>query len=341
MTKKESKQMNVGDYWRNRKVLVTGAGGFIGSHLSEVLAEKGAMVRALVRYSSSQDMGCLKYIPVHLRNRVELVKVDLPEAEILRTVTEGTSVIFHLAAIVDTGYELLTPSMIIKNDTCGLLNLLSAAIDSKIERFVYVSSWEVYGNPLQFPTRENSPLVALSVDAASKIAGEKIVESYANRYAIDAVIVRPFSVYGPRQNPKAIIPTIIRQIVASEEVRLGKRDNERDFIYVQDVVEGLMRLGSTKNAMGKAVNLGTGKSFRVDDVVKMVCSLAGKEHAAVQFDPTRLRISAGDVAKAQACIDLLKELTGWGAETPLDKGLDMTIRWYATTGYAKEQGLCQ
>ena len=317
----------LGDYrMANRTALVTGAGGFVGSHLVECLIENGYAVRGLVRYSSSSHKGCLEYLPPFKRDQFDIVAGNLRDAESIADSTLGVDVVFHLGALVSVPYSFVHPREVVEMNVLGTLNVLSACRHRNVKRIVYVSTSEVYGTAQYVPIDENHPLRAQSPYAASKISAEKLVESFYATYDLPVVIIRPFNIYGPRQTARAVIPTIVSQGLTSSKVRLGNTKVTRDFAYVKDVVDGLARAADNQEAVGKTINLGSGREITIEDLVAMIASLSGKD-LEIQRDQSRIRPHQSEVERLLAANERARGILGWEPVTPLKEGLRQTLKW--------------
>ena len=316
--------------WKDKRVLVTGAAGFIGSHLVERLAALGARTRCLVRYNARKEYGYLRWVPFYLRKGLEILPGDLLSIDSVNMAVKEVDVVFHLASIMDISPLYLTSRQVIRNNVVGFLNLVEALKGTSVEKLINISSWEVYGESSVYPTPEDEPLKAISSYAASKICSEKIGEAYFRDAGLPVVSVRLFSTYGPRQRLEAIIPTIISQVMGQEEVYLGRMDTVRDFIFVTDVVTGLLKIAERTERGGQVVNLGTGKGTRIEDLACMAASIMGKEIRII-FDPTRLRVSEREISRSETDISRLEALTDWRPQIDLETGLKLTVDWFSSS----------
>jgi NAD dependent epimerase/dehydratase len=319
-------------------VLVTGAGGFIGSHLTERLVELGAQTRALVRYSSSGTWGWLDRSP--LKGEIEVVAGDVRDAWNVSRALERVDVVFHLAALIGIPYSYIAQDSYLKTNAEGTLNVLEAARRLGTQRVLCTSTSEVYGNARYVPMDENHPLQAQSPYAASKIAADKLAESYSLSFGVPVSVVRPFNTYGPRQSARAVIPAIVKQALEGETVRLGAAWPTRDFNFVTDIVEGFIAIAMSEAAIGQTINLGTGTEVNVEKVTKRIGKLLGKE-LIIETDDERVRPESSEVSRLCADATKARELCGWEARISLDDGLSRTIEWmgenaasYRAGGYA-------
>ncbi len=315
---------------RDRPVLVTGADGFIGSHLVERLVAEGARVRAFCLYNSRGSAGWLDEVTPEVRAAVEIVFGDIRDARLVRTATEGMDVVFHLAALIAIPYSYVAPESFIDTNVRGTLNALEAARDAGVGRFIQTSTSEVYGTPESLPIRETHALSAQSPYAASKVAADQLAIAYARSYGQPVVVLRPFNTYGPRQSERAVLPTMLRQLLAGrDEVRLGRTDPRRDLTYVADSVDGFVRAASAPDIDGEVIQLGTGRSESIAELFAMACTLLGVE-ARIVTDPDRVRPDASEVLVLESDPTKASERLGWQAVTPLEEGLRATIDWLRT-----------
>jgi NAD dependent epimerase/dehydratase len=309
------------------KVLITGAGGFIGSHLTEEMLKTGAHVRAFVRYTSGGSTGNLKYVDTEVEN-LELIMGDLRDPYTCRNAMKDVNYVFHLASVISIPYSYANPREYFDSNVYFILNILQAAMDSDIEAIIHTSTSEVYGTAEQVPIPETHPLKAQSPYSASKIAADKIAESFYRAFDSPVLTVRPFNTYGPRQSIRAVIPTIITQATSQKAILLGDMRPTRDFLYVKDTVRGFIDLlRNSSKLFGKTINLGTGVETSIQDLVDLIVKLTGST-ARVVFDATRIRPSKSEVNRLCADVSLAKKLISWKAKTKLEDGLKETIQWY-------------
>ena len=313
-------------FWDNKKVLVTGAGGFIGSHLVETLIYQGAKVRAFVRYNSRGDAGLLKLLDPDFREKVQIIGGDLRDMVAVQSAMEGCQYVFHLGALISIPYSYYHPQEVAETNLLGTLNLLQASRVSQINRLIHTSTSEVYGTARYAPIDEAHPLQGQSPYSASKIGADKLVESFHCAYGLPVVTVRPFNTYGPRQSSRAVIPTIITQALTKDVIRLGNLETTRDFTYVEDTVNGFLRAAQVDSAEGDVFNLGTGQEFKIGDLVTMIIQLTGSK-ATIEVDPARLRPQASEVFRLISNNSLAREKLGWQPKHDLRNGLQKTISW--------------
>jgi NAD dependent epimerase/dehydratase len=314
------------DFWHGRQVLVTGAGGFIGSHLVETLAAQGARVRAFVRYNSRGDPGLLSALPPELFASLDSVAGDLRDLPALVSAMQGVEVVFHLGALIAIPYSYLHPVEVVQSNVLGTLNILVAARQTGVRRIVHTSSSEVYGTALKTPIDETHPLQGQSPYSASKIAADKLAESFYCAYDLPVVTLRPFNTYGPRQSARAVIPSIIAQALTQEAIRLGNLDTQRDFTFVSDTVAGFLAAGEASGVEGQTFNLGVGREIRVGDLAAEILSLLSMDKE-IRVDPARLRPEKSEVYRLISDNSRARDCLGWTPGVSLRQGLAATIEW--------------
>ena len=313
--------------YNNVRVLVTGAGGFIGSHLVEALVGAGARVRALVRYTSRGSWGHLEQMAPVVRDSVEVVLGDVRDAQFMRQQVRGCDVVFHLAALIGIPYSYEAPESYLDTNVRGTLNVLQAAREMAVRRAVITSTSEVYGTARYAPIDEQHPLQAQSPYSASKIAADKLAESCYLSFAVPVVTVRPFNTYGPRQSGRAVIPTIVSQVLAgADALRLGSLEPVRDLTYVEDTVRGFLRAGIAERAVGQVINLGTGQGVSIGDLAQTIMSIIGRK-LPILADADRVRPPASEVQLLIAKTERAHSLLGWEAEVSLDEGLRRVVEY--------------
>lgn len=313
--------------WKKKRVLVTGAGGFIASHLVERLVAEGAQVRAFVRYNARGDVGLLRFIPPEVFSQLEVIAGDLRDTEALRTAAYGVDTIFHLGALIAIPYSYVHPREVVETNVMGTLNVLMAARDMRVRRVIHTSTSEVYGTAQYTPIDEKHPLQGQSPYSASKIGADKIAESFFRAYNLPVVTLRPFNTYGPRQSARAVIPTIIAQALTRDEVRLGSLDPIRDFTFVADTVEGFLKVATAEdNVLGEEINLGTGVTIRIGDLARTIFNLLGKQPKIIP-ESQRLRPEKSEVLQLQSDNRKACERIGWTPQISFEEGLRQTIAW--------------
>lgn len=310
----------------NKKALVTGAGGFIGSHLVERLAAMGCAVRCLVEYDSRGDIGWLDDIAPTARAAAEIVAGDLRDGATVRRAVAGVDAVFHLGALIAIPYSYVNPDQVVATNVLGTLNVLTAARDHGTARVVHTSTSEVYGTARRVPISEDHPLQGQSPYSASKIGADKLAESFHAAFGLPVATLRPFNTYGPRQSARAVIPTIVTQALAGKTVRLGALTPTRDLTYVSDTVEAFIKIAESDAAVGGTFNAGTGQEISIDDLARCIARLVGREIEIVN-DPDRLRPAASEVERLCADATRAERTFGWRPRATLDEGLTRTIEW--------------
>jgi len=330
--------MNTGSEYKNLRVFVTGAGGFIGSHLVEALVEAGCKVRALVRYTSRGNWGHLEQLAPEVRNSLEVVLGDVRDAQFMRNHVRGCDVVFHLAALIGIPYSYEATESYLDTNVRGTLNILQGVREAGVQRVVITSTSEVYGTARYTPIDEAHPLQAQSPYSASKIAADKLAESYHLSFALPVVTVRPFNTYGPRQSARAVIPTIVSQLLAgADTVHLGSLEPVRDLLYVEDTVRGFLRAGVVSQAVGQVINLGTGHGISIGDLARVVMGLVGRE-VPIVHDAERVRPQASEVRLLVAKAEIAKTILGWTPQVPLAEGLQKVVEYVGANSVAYRVG---
>lgn len=314
------------DFWNGKQVLVTGAGGFIGSHLVEALLHEGARVRAFVRYTSRNDLGLLKLLRPEDLARVDVIAGDLRDEHAVYETVKGCDLVFHLGALISIPYSYFHPAEVASVNFMGTLNLLMACREHGVKRLVHTSTSEVYGTARQVPISESHVLQGQSPYSASKIGADKLVESFVAAYGLPAVTVRPFNTFGPRQSARAVIPTIITQALVKDEIKLGNLSTTRDFTFVTDTVNGFLRAAEAQGVEGGVFNLGTGEEISISDLVQRIIGQVGRT-VRITEDSQRLRPEASEVMRLLSDNSLAVQRLGWRPQFTLDQGLEQTIAW--------------
>lgn len=315
--------------WKGRRVLVTGADGFIGSHLCERLLREGAVVRAFCLYNPQGSWGWLHDIADDLRGRLDVRLGDVRDAGFVRDAVAGSEIVFHLAALIAIPYSYLAPTSFIETNVLGTLNVLEAARMHGVRRVVHASTSEVYGTPATLPIRETHPLSAQSPYAASKVAADQLALSYYCSFDVPVTIVRPFNTYGPRQSTRAVLPTILVQLMeGKQQIELGRLDTRRDLTFVTDTVDGFVRAGSATGIDGQVTQLGTGTALSIQELFDRCCRVLDRT-AQITTDARRVRPERSEVVVLQSDPTLARERLGWVSTVAIDEGLQRTADWLA------------
>lgn len=316
---------------RGKKVLVTGADGFIGSHLVETLLGRSCQVRALSQYNHRNHWGWLE--DIHVNDNLEIVTGDIRDAAFCRELVAGVDVVFHLAALIAIPYSYKAPSSYIDTNVKGTLNLCHAAKEMGGKRFIHVSTSEVYGSAQYVPIDEAHPLQPQSPYSASKIGAESIAHSYFYSFGLEVIIARPFNTYGPRQSARAFIPTVITQLLSGKEVlQLGDLRPTRDFTFVIDTCRALLSLGECDAAVGEIVNIGMGEEISMEKLYHLICDKMDL-NPSLEIDLNRIRPQNSEVKRLLCDPSKLKHLTGFEAEISLEIGIETTIDWFKSKSH--------
>ena len=310
----------------DKKVLVTGADGFIGSHLTEMLVAQGAQVRALCLYNSFNDWGWLE--TVRCLDQIEILTGDVRDPDFARKATQNCHTVFHLAALIAIPYSYAAPASYVQTNVIGTLNLLQAARDNRIARFIQTSTSEVYGTARQVPIDETHPLQAQSPYSATKIGADALAYSFFNSFNLPVTIARPFNTYGPRQSARAVIPTIISQIASGNNtIRLGSLHPTRDFNYVEDTCRGFIELAECDAAVGETVNVGSNSEISIGDLAALIKELMGSR-ISIEADDVRKRPDSSEVERLVCDNSRIRALTGYSPRVDIREGLSRTITWF-------------
>ncbi|MFZ3015332.1 MAG: SDR family NAD(P)-dependent oxidoreductase [Nitrospira sp.] len=313
--------------WKGRKVLVTGVGGFIGSHLCERLLHEGAEVRAFVRYNSRNDPGLLCYLDRRLFSVLDLQPGDLRDSGAVQRAVHGVDVIFHLGALIGIPYSYRNPREVVDTNIMGTLNVLEAARQHEVQRVVHTSTSEVYGTARMERIHEGHPLHGQSPYSASKIGADKLVESYVRSFGVQAVTIRPFNTYGPRQSRRALIPTVVSQALQGSTIKMGSLDTIRDFTYVADTVAGMIAAATADDVIGEEINLGSDSEVSSGEVVRLVGALLNRE-LKVETQSDRIRPAASEVQRLRSDNSKAATRLGWKPAMSFEEGLRNVIAWF-------------
>ncbi len=317
--------MNSG--WKGKKVLVTGADGFIGSHLTEKLVTEGADVRAFVYYNSLDSWGWLDDFDEELKRSIDVFPGDIRDSGRVMDAVKGREIVFHLASLIAIPYSYHAPASYVQTNVGGALNVLNACRTYGIERIIHTSTSEVYGTAQYVPIDERHPLQGQSPYSASKIGADMLAQSFYLSFEIPVVIIRPFNTFGPRQSTRAVIPTIICQLLAGHHmIKLGALHPTRDFNFVLDTTSGFLSLACCEEAIGRVVNLGSGREISIDNLTRLLFKITGIEGKIV-CENERLRPQNSEVDRLLCDASLAKKMSGWEPAFTLESGLEKTVDW--------------
>jgi dTDP-glucose 4,6-dehydratase len=328
-----------------RKVLVTGADGFIGSHLAERLVRDGCAVRAMVQYNSFNSAGWLDAIPRDVRLSLDVLASDIRDPNAMRRAVAGCDTVLHLAALISIPHSYHAPDSYIDTNIKGTLNVLQAARDQGVEKIVHTSTSEVYGTARFVPITEEHPLQGQSPYSASKIGADQLAMSFHDSFDLPVAVIRPFNTYGPRQSARAVIPTIITQLARGErKVKLGALVPTRDFSFVSDTVEGFVAVAKSERAVGEVINIGSGFEISIGDAAHLIAEVMGKT-IEIEIEAIRLRPTQSEVERLLASVDKASRLLGWkpayGGREGFRRGLTETAAWFcdpATLAHYRGEG---
>jgi NAD dependent epimerase/dehydratase len=315
--------------WNGKRVLVTGAAGFIGSHLCKTLVEMGASVTAFIRYNGRGDWGNLELLPSDIRSSLEVIAGNVEDPQLVDATVKGKHVVFHLAALIGIPYSYVAPVSYVRTNVEGTLNVLEAARRWSTECIVHTSTSETYGTAIYEPINEQHPLQAQSPYSATKIAADKLCESYARSFNVPVATLRPFNTFGPRQSARAIIPCIISQALIEKRVRLGSLTPVRDLTFVDDTVQGFLRIAACSRAVGEVVNVGNGAGITIGDLANRILALLQLD-VPIEHDVQRVRPEKSEVFKLICDNSRAKEWLGWTPQVSLDAGLTQVIEYIRT-----------
>lgn len=312
---------------KGKKVLVTGSEGFIGSHLTERLVELGANVTALVQYNSFNNWGWIDTFDKHIKDSIKVVTGDIREYDGMNRIIKGQEVVFHLAALIAIPYSYLSPMAYVRTNVEGTTNVLEACREYDVQKVVHTSTSETYGTALYVPIDENHPMQGQSPYSASKIGADKIAESFYRSFNLPVATIRPFNTYGPRQSARAVIPTIISQILSGKkEIKLGSLTPTRDFNYVLDTAEAFIKVAESDKTVGEVINAGSNYEISIGDTAKKIVDIIGSE-VQILCDEERVRPEKSEVNRLWADNTKIMKLTDWKPQFTIDKGLNETILW--------------
>ncbi len=314
--------------WHRKTVLVTGAGGFIGSHLTQELLRRGAHVRALVRYNSRNTWGNLEFLSRDKDGEgdLQVLAGDVRDPFFVNSAVAGADVVFHLAALIAIPYSYAAPQSYVDTNITGTLNVLQAALEHKVSRIVHTSTSEAYGTALYTPIDEDHSLQGQSPYSASKIGADKLAESYFRSFDLPVATIRPFNTFGPRQSARAVIPTIISQALTRDHIQLGSLSPVRDLTYVSDTVSGFLQVASCDACMGEVVNVGRGTGVTVGELAHKILELLGSQ-APIRISSERVRPERSEVFTLLCDNSKARRMMGWEPQVSLEQGLRHVIEW--------------
>jgi NAD dependent epimerase/dehydratase len=310
-----------------KRVLVTGAAGFIGSHLVERLVREGHQVRAYVHYNARNDWGNLELAAPEVKREIEVVTGDIADPFSVRHATRGIQVVYHLSSLIAIPYSYVAPQSYVQTNVQGAINVLQAAREEGVERVVHTSTSECYGTAQYVPIDEKHPLQGQSPYSASKVGADMLPESYWRSFELPVAIIRPFNTFGPRQSARAVIPTIISQALKGGTIKLGSLSPTRDMNYVDNTVDGFLAVASHPAAVGQVINIGSGREISIGDLAKLIVQLVGSTSEVVE-DTQRIRPANSEVERLLCGNDKARNLLGWSPRVGLEEGLQRSIEWF-------------
>lgn len=316
--------MDLKEFYKGKKVFVTGAGGFIGSHVVEELVMNGAEVTALVHYNSSSYINNLRFVPDEILSKINIKFGDVTDAFQIQTLTKNSDVIFHLAALIGIPYSYTAPAAYVAANINGTLNLLEAAKNNSISKIVVTSTSETYGTAIYTPVDEKHPMQGQSPYSATKIGADKIAESYFLSFNLPVCVFRPFNTFGPRQSMRAVIPTIITQALNSKEIKLGSLNPVRDMVFVKDTARGFLMAGMEVKSVGEVISVGTGTGTTIREIAEMILKILDSDKKVVE-DSQRVRPEKSEVFKLICDNKKAKQMLNWSPQYTLEEGLKETI----------------
>jgi NAD dependent epimerase/dehydratase len=320
-----------------RRALVTGASGFIGSHLVQALASDGVVVRAFLRYDSRDSLGYLDELEPAVLSQVEVVRGDIRDGPTVLRAVEGCDTVFHLAALIAIPYSYVAPEAYVATNVSGTLNVLEASRQSGVKRVIHTSTSEVYGTAQMVPITEQHPIRPQSPYAASKAAADHLALAYHSSFGTPVVVLRPFNTFGPRQSLRAVIPTIGAQLLSGGPVHLGSLRPTRDFTFVSDTVAGFISAATAPDAIGRTLQLGTGVEISIGDLATLIAEIAGHP-LRIEVDHARVRPAASEVERLVADPSLARKVLGWAARVSLRDGLGETVTWLRRSSLLRRAG---
>ena len=318
--------MNTNESLNTKKILVTGAAGFIGSHLVERLVADGASVRAFVHYNSQSQWGNLELLPDNILENVEIFTGDIQDPFAVQKAVDGCEIVFHLASLIAIPYSYVAPQSYVTTNVLGAVNVMQACRNIGVRKVVHTSTSECYGTAQYVPIDEKHSLQGQSPYSASKIGADMIAESYYRSFEVPVAIIRPFNTYGPRQSARAVIPTIITQILKGKAVKLGNLNPTRDLNYVADTVTGFIKIAESPNSIGQVINIGSGQEISIGNLADKIMRLMGKQ-IEIRGEKERLRPEKSEVERLLCDNSRAKKLIDWYPEVSLEDGLGKTIEW--------------
>lgn len=311
------------NFWKNKSVFITGAGGFIGSHLTREISEYAGEVNALIHYNSGNNHGLLEGFK---ENNIKIIMGDICDGNFLKKVTKKIDIIFHLAALIAIPFSYESPTMYVNTNITGTLNVLNAAIDNDVKKVVHTSTSEVYGTALYTPIDEKHPLQGQSPYSATKISADKIAESFYLSFGVPVATIRPFNTFGPGQSARAVIPTIVSQAIISDNVKLGSLEPVRDLNFVKDTVSGFIKVAECENSIGEVINIGRGAGVSIGDLAAIIFKVLDKSPNIV-VENERIRPEKSEVLKLICDNSKAKKMLNWEPEYSLEEGIFETVKW--------------
>ena len=313
------------------KILITGAEGFIGSHLTEALVKKNHSVKCLTLYNSFNNWGWLDILPIEMKKKIKVIPGDVRDKELITKAMKNVDVVFNLAALIGIPYSYKAPRSYVDTNINGILNILNAARELNIKQVIHTSTSEVYGSAKSIPITENHPIIGQSPYSASKIGADQMAISYFKSFNLPVTIIRPFNTFGPRQSSRAVIPTIITQILKNQPIKLGSTNPTRDFTFVEDTVAGLISAIDNKKSIGEVINIGSGFEISINQLFFTISKLMNKKLKLVK-SKNRVRPKNSEVMRLCASIKKAKKILKWEPKYQkikgLEKGLTKTIHWF-------------